>query len=178
MSSHTTLQQKPMASTADPPARDPAAVLSHVQAHWAKMQPNSPIYNFFFAEIAFASAVASPQGRIVARFPVRAAHVNSKGGLHGAVSAALVDWAGGMALAASGLEATGVSVDIHVSYAAAAREGDEIEVEGWVVRRGRTLGFTGVAGGWWLRGVIRSILGGRRRMGRRGLMAQSYLLVE
>jgi len=125
-------------------APDPPAVLAHVRQHWAGMQPKSPIYNFFFPEIAFVSAVGAPQGRIVARFPVRPTHVNSKGGFHGAVSAALVDWAGGMALAASGLSSTGVSVDIHISYASAAREGDEIEVEAWVVRRGRTLGFTAV----------------------------------
>jgi len=125
-------------------AADPAAVLAHVEQHWAAMQPHSPVYDFFFAELALVSAVAAPQARVVARLPVRARHVNSKGGLHGAVSAALVDWAGGMALAASGLHATGVSVDIHVSYVAAARERDELEVEAWVVRRGRTLGFTGV----------------------------------
>ena len=131
-----------MASTSE--STDASAVLAHVQQHWAAMQPRSPVYNFFFSEIALVSAVSTPQARVVARFPVRAVHVNSKGGLHGAVSAALVDWAGGMALAASGLESTGVSVDIHVSYASAAREGDDIEVEAWVVRRGRSVGFTGV----------------------------------
>lgn len=39
---------------------------------------------------------------------------------------------------------TGVSTDMHLSYCSTAREGDTLEVEAWVSRRGRKLGFTGL----------------------------------
>lgn len=53
---------------------------------------------------------------------------------------------------------TGVSTDMHLSYCSTAREGDTLEVEAWVSRRGKKLGFTGfeirkrVEGGGWERG--------------------------
>lgn len=131
---------------------DPAATLQHVRAHWAGIQPNSPIYGLFFAGIRIVDArredvgsSSSSGGRILARLPVVPIHVNSKHILHGAVSAALVDWAGGMAIAAAtGKNQTGVSVDIHISYVAAARAGDELEIEAWVQRVGRSLAYTSV----------------------------------
>ena len=56
-----------------------------------------------------------------------------------------MDWAGGLAIAAWDLRgATGVSVDINVSYLSSARLGDEIEIEGRVERVGGSLGFTEV----------------------------------
>ena len=61
------------------------------------------------------------------------------------MSAAIVDWAGGMAIAAHTLrDATGVSVDIHVAYHAGARAGDEVEIEGVAERVGANLAFTRV----------------------------------
>ncbi|CAK7245646.1 MAG: hypothetical protein STHCBS139747_007230 [Sporothrix thermara] len=131
---------------------DPAATLAHVRTHWAGIQPNSPIYNLFFGGIRIVDArredvgsSSTSGGRILARLPVVPIHVNSKHILHGAVSAALVDWAGGMAIAAAtGRHQTGVSVDIHVSYVAAARAGDELEIEAWVQRVGRSLAYTSV----------------------------------
>ncbi|KIH92808.1 thioesterase family protein [Sporothrix brasiliensis 5110] len=131
---------------------DPAATLTHVRAHWASILPSSPIYSLFFAGIRIADArredvgsESSSGGRILARLPVGGIHVNSKNILHGAVSAALVDWAGGMAIAAAtGRSQTGVSVDIHISYVAAARVGDELEIEAWVQRVGGTLAYTSV----------------------------------
>ncbi|KAL1889256.1 hypothetical protein Sste5346_009010 [Sporothrix stenoceras] len=131
---------------------DPAATLQHVRAHWAGIQPNSPIYGLFFSGIRIVDArredvgsAATSGGRILARLPIVPIHVNSKNILHGAVSAALVDWAGGMAIAAAtGKNQTGVSVDIHISYVAAARAGDELEIEAWVQRVGRSLAYTSV----------------------------------
>ncbi len=81
---------------------------------------------------------------MVARLPVGAHLLNSKGGLHGSVSATIVDWAGGMAIASTGLEKTGVSTDIHVSYVSAAKLGDTLTIEGNVSRVGKNLGFTTV----------------------------------
>ncbi|EPE03829.1 thioesterase family protein [Ophiostoma piceae UAMH 11346] len=126
------------------------STLDHVRAHWAGIQPNSPIYNLFFSDIRVVSAVSSEaapdkRGRVLARLPVAPIHVNSKQILHGAVSAALIDWAGGMAIAAaSGTDKTGVSVDIHISYVSAARAGDELEIEAWVSRVGKQLAYTNI----------------------------------
>lgn len=115
--------------------------LAHVRAHWAGIEPKSPIYGLFFGQIRLVSA---RNGRVLARLPIAPIHVNSKQILHGAVSGALVDWAGGMAIASTGRANTGVSVDIHISYVGAARAGDELEIEAWVQRAGRTLAYTSV----------------------------------
>lgn len=115
--------------------------LGHVRAHWAGIEPNSPIYGLFFGGIRLVSAT---NGRVIARLSLAPIHVNSKHILHGAVSAALVDWAGGMAIASTGRHNTGVSVDIHISYVSGARAGDELEIEAWVQRVGRSLAYTSV----------------------------------
>ncbi len=128
-----------MSETASP---SQLAILEHVRQHWEGIRPNSPVYGFFFSDIQLVSA--NEAGRIIARLPVSSAHINSKKILHGAVSATLVDWAGGMAIASTGRDRTGVSVDIHVSYASAAREGDTLEIEAWVNRLGKKLAFTTV----------------------------------
>lgn len=115
--------------------------LESVQACWARISQNSPVYNFFFSEIVLVSAT---NGSMVATLPVTANHLNSKGGLHGSVSATIVDWAGGMAIASTGLEKTGLSTDIHVSYVSTAKSGDVLTIEGDVSKVGRNMGFTTV----------------------------------
>ncbi|EXJ61446.1 uncharacterized protein A1O5_11762 [Cladophialophora psammophila CBS 110553] len=112
-----------------------------VQACWARVSQNSPVYKFFLSDIELVSAT---DGSMVARLPVSANLLNSKGGLHGSVSATIVDWAGGMAIASTGLEKTGLSTDIHVSYVSTAKLGDVLTIEGNVSKVGRNLGFTTV----------------------------------
>ena len=59
------------------------------------------------------------------------------------MSAAVVDWAGAMAIATWDLrEKTGVSVDIHVRYLSSAAEGDEVEIEGVAEKVGSSVAFT------------------------------------
>lgn len=135
-----------MASSSQPPAapRQETDVLEHVRAHWATIQPKSVVYNFFFPSIRIISATTA-SGRVIAHLPVESQHINSKNILHGSVSATLIDWAGGMSIAAAKtLDKTGVSVDIHVSYVGAAKEGDVLEIESWVSKVGRNLAFTSV----------------------------------
>lgn len=115
--------------------------LESVQACWARVSQNSPVYQFFFSDIVLVSA---EHGSMVASLPVHPNLLNSKGGLHGSVSATIIDWAGGMAIASTGLEKTGVSTDIHVSYVSTAKLGDVLMIEGTVSRVGRNLGFTTV----------------------------------
>jgi acyl-coenzyme A thioesterase 13 len=102
----------------------------------------SPIYAFILSSVVLTHASA---GLIIARLVLEANHVNSGGGLHGGVSATLVDWAGGTAISSHDLRGrTGVSVDIHVEYLASAKVGDEIEIEGRADRIGGSLAFTSV----------------------------------
>jgi acyl-coenzyme A thioesterase 13 len=59
------------------------------------------------------------------------------------VSATLIDWVGGIAIAAwDNREKAGVSTDIHISYVSSAKEGDSIEIEGKCDKVGGTLAFT------------------------------------
>ncbi|KAK0662459.1 HotDog domain-containing protein [Cercophora samala] len=119
---------------------DPS-ILSHVQSTWDFIRPNSSIYNHLLSDIRL---VAATKGRIIAHLDVTPIHTNSKNILHGAVSGTLCDWAGGMAIAAeTGLQKTGVSTDMHVSYCSTAKVGDTLEIEAWVGRAGKNLGFTG-----------------------------------
>ncbi|KIW24367.1 uncharacterized protein PV07_10085 [Cladophialophora immunda] len=115
--------------------------LESVQACWARVSQNSPVYKFFFSDIELVSAT---DGSMVARLPVSATLLNSKGGLHGSVSATIVDWAGGMAIASTGLEKTGLSTDIHVSYVSTAKLGDTLTIEANVSKVGKNMGFTTV----------------------------------
>ena len=115
--------------------------LDHVERCWSRIRQSSPVYTFFFSNITLVSAST---GLVTAQLAVEAQHVNSKAGLHGSVSATIVDWAGGMAIASHGLEHTGLSVDLHVTYVSTAREGDVLTIEGRTNKVGRNLGFTSV----------------------------------
>jgi acyl-coenzyme A thioesterase 13 len=116
------------------------AIKSHIEHLVCTNLPNSAIYNFLLSDVRIASAT---RGTVKARLTLTRNHINSGGGIHGAVSAAIVDWAGGMAIATWDLRAkTGVSVDIHVRYLSSAREGDEIEIEGTAEKIGGSLAFT------------------------------------
>jgi acyl-coenzyme A thioesterase 13 len=115
--------------------------LESVNSCWARISKSSPVYNFFFTEIEVISA---QKGSMIARLPVGPNHINSKQTLHGSVSATIVDWAGGMAIASTGLESTGFSTDIHVTYVSTAKEGDVLTIEGKTSRVGKNMGFTSV----------------------------------
>jgi acyl-coenzyme A thioesterase 13 len=122
-------------------ASAPEDPLAAVNAAWQRKKPDSPIYAFLLDQVSFVSATS---GTIVAQLPLGKNHVNSKGGLHGAVSATLVDWAGGMAIASTGAEKSGVSTDIHISYLNPAKVGDTLTIEGKVSKHGRSLAYTTV----------------------------------
>jgi acyl-coenzyme A thioesterase 13 len=119
------------------PAPDP---LASVHACWSRIS-SSPVYTFFFSDIKIVSASV---GSMIARLTVGPNHLNSKGTLHGSVSATIVDWAGGMAIATHGLEKTGLSTDIHVTYSSGAKLGDVLTIEGKTTKVGRNMGFTTV----------------------------------
>jgi acyl-coenzyme A thioesterase 13 len=113
--------------------------LEHVQGVWDRMKGNSPIYDFLLTN---AILVSARKGIVTARLLLEANHVNSKGSIHGAVSATIVDWSGGLAIATHGLEKTGASIDIHVTYIGGAQIGDIIEIEATANKVGRSVAFT------------------------------------
>ena len=121
--------------------KEKSSELQLVRSFWARTKSKSPIYNFLLNDIEIFTAES---GFMRARLRVLPVHLNSKGTLHGTVSACLTDWAGGMAIATVGLEKTGVSTDIHTTYISTAKEGDLIEVEARVNKLGASLAFTAV----------------------------------
>ncbi len=116
-----------------------AAVLRHVHAYWDMKKGHSPIYDFLLPDVVISEA---SKGRVLARLPVVQNHVNYRGTVHGAVSASLVDWSGGMAISSHGVEQTGVSISIHIDYVGTARVGDTLVIEAVAHRVGRTMAFT------------------------------------
>lgn len=118
-----------------------ATALENVLNVWNRTKQNSPIYNFLLDDVDVYEA---SKGVVRSKIRVSAQHLNSKNGLHGAFSACVVDWAGGMAIASHGFESTGVSTDIHVSYLSKASLGDWLEIESRTDKVGKTLGYTSV----------------------------------
>jgi acyl-coenzyme A thioesterase 13 len=115
--------------------------LVHVQEVWDRMKLNSPLYSFLLQNVSLVSA---SNGNVQARLAIETCHLNSKGTLHGCVSASLVDWAGGMAIASTGLSSTGVSTDMHTTLIATARKDDVLNIMAKANKVGSTLAFTGI----------------------------------
>ena len=113
--------------------------LDRVKASWAVMKAGSPIYKFLLDDVDIYSV---GNGIVLARLTVMPIHLNSKGTLHGTVSACITDWAGGLAIASTGREKTGLSTDIHTTFVSAARLGDELKIEGRASKVGNRLAFT------------------------------------
>ena len=75
-------------------------------------------------------SVDEESGDVVATISVEERVCNSYGTLHGGVAATLVDIIGTMCCLAKDHTRAGVSVEINVSYASAAKEGAELELRG------------------------------------------------
>lgn len=121
-------------------AANDADILAHVDQFWQRRKPNSPVYQFLLDDIALTYA---SKGVVRARLLLTKNHVNTHGGIHGSVTATLIDWVGGIAIAAyDNRDKAGVSTDIHISYQSSAKVGDWVEIEGRVGKVGGTLAFT------------------------------------
>ncbi|RAO66549.1 uncharacterized protein BHQ10_002561 [Talaromyces amestolkiae] len=114
------------------------SVLTHVQNVWETQRSNSPIYAFLLTDVTIEDA---SEGTIRARLLLNQNHTNSKGSLHGTMTACLIDWIAGMVIASYGSTYTGVSTDIHVSYLTGAKEGEVLEITGRSMKMGGTLAF-------------------------------------
>ena len=82
------------------------------------------------------------EGRVVMSIKLEDRHMNPGGVLHGGVLTTLMDEATAHAIATvRGLEAPLATVDMNVSFLAAARPGDELECEARTLRIGSSVAF-------------------------------------
>lgn len=79
-------------------------------------------------------------GKCTAEFKVGPEHLNRGGFLHGGFTATIVDMVTTYALMSKPCNA-GVSVDLHVTYLKAAKEGDTIVVSANTIKAGKKLAF-------------------------------------
>ncbi|KAL9053406.1 MAG: hypothetical protein Q9162_004776 [Coniocarpon cinnabarinum] len=119
-----------------------ASAFAHVQTHVDFLLANSPIYAHLFHNVVLHAVTP---GRVIVHLALLPIHLNSKLSLHGSVSATLVDFMGGVAIASyDERNNTGVSTDMHISFLSGAKAGETLEVEGKVERCGGTLAYTTV----------------------------------
>jgi acyl-coenzyme A thioesterase 13 len=115
---------------------------THIESVMHRLQNKSAVYGILLRKTVLVRAT---QGTVITRLVLEPDHVNSSGGLHGAVSAAIVDFVTGLAISSWDLrETTGASVDMHLSYLSTAAVGDTLEVESKAERVGGNLAYVTV----------------------------------
>ena len=115
--------------------------LTHVQDLVNHLTNNSPIYKYALASVQVVGV--SPPGVVTFHLALGPEHMNSKSGLHGAVSGTIVDFSTSVAIAASDMRSsTGASVDMHMSYLSSASVGDTLEIVATAERVGGNLAYT------------------------------------
>ncbi|CAI5441538.1 unnamed protein product [Caenorhabditis angaria] len=87
-------------------------------------------------------AIQADEGRLKVEFKVEQDMTNHFGTLHGGYTATIVDIFTTAALMCTKHEHPGVSVDLHVTYLAAAKVGETLVLDSTVTKQGRTLAFT------------------------------------
>lgn len=103
---------------------------------------NSERYDQVLKKLKFLTV---GNGNCVAELKVEKEHTNPMGGLHGGLSATLVDNVSTYALMshANG-ERPNVSVNMQMEYLKSAKEGDEILIDAKTLKAGKTLAFLAV----------------------------------
>jgi len=96
----------------------------------------------FQAFMAKCRIIDTQEGRVRIELDVAKEHTNAFGTLHGGCTATMVDTVTTSALVATSRGEPGVSVDLAVSYLAAANLGETVVVEGSVIKLGKSLAFT------------------------------------
>lgn len=87
--------------------------------------------------------IGALRGRVEFELDITKDHVNRLGILHGGTIASMVDLGGSLAVASTGLYATGVSTDLNVTYlASGGKIGDKIKATATVDKIGKTLAYT------------------------------------
>ncbi|KAK5649999.1 hypothetical protein RI129_001028 [Pyrocoelia pectoralis] len=106
--------------------------------NWFKNITTDTTFNRVLQKI---SIIKAENGSCVAEMKIEKEHVNSKGGLHGGLTATIVDVLTSCALLTRDSRPN-ISVDIHVSYLKEALNGNEILINAETIKCGKTLGFT------------------------------------
>ncbi|NWQ79478.1 ACO13 thioesterase, partial [Columbina picui] len=88
--------------------------------------------------------LSATPGKVVCEMKVEEEHTNRFGTLHGGLTATLVDVISTAALIHTERAAPGVSVDMNITYASAAKIGEEILITAQVLKQGRNLAFATV----------------------------------
>ncbi|XP_071964371.1 acyl-coenzyme A thioesterase 13-like [Antedon mediterranea] len=86
--------------------------------------------------------VSAKPGHCVCRLKVDEEHLNMYGTMHGGYISTLIDSVTTFALLSTEAGTAGVSVNLNVSFHKAAKPGDEVTIDGKVMKQGRTLAFT------------------------------------
>ncbi|OAA50390.1 thioesterase family protein [Metarhizium rileyi] len=119
-----------------------AARTATVHALQQSLLAKSPIYGLILSDIQLTKVIP---GTVTLQLKLSATHLNSKGSLHGAVSATLVDFVTGLAICSHDLrERTGASVDMHLSFLSTAKAGDTVLIHSTAERVGGSLAFVSV----------------------------------
>ncbi|XP_040378887.1 acyl-coenzyme A thioesterase 13-like [Oryza brachyantha] len=87
---------------------------------------------------------AAEHGRLLCSFVVTPRIASPAGYLLSGVTATLGDQLGSAVFFCSGLRASGVSIELSLSYVDVASVGEEIEVEGKLLRAGKSVGVVSV----------------------------------
>jgi acyl-coenzyme A thioesterase 13 len=85
------------------------------------------------------------QGTVTCSLVVEEGLQNAYSTLHGGAVATLVDVVGTLALLTKDVTKPGVSVELSVTFVAAAKAGEAVRAEGRVLKHGKRLGFTEVS---------------------------------
>lgn len=96
--------------------------------------------NHLFLFVKQVEIVGGSEGHCLAEFVVQKQDLNRWGGLHGGFTATVVDNVTTFALVSDESQ-PGVTVDLHVSYLRAAKEGDVIVVDAKTVKSGKRLAY-------------------------------------
>lgn len=93
---------------------DGTECFDHARRHVDFLLQNSPIYAHLFSSIRLVTASSSS---VVTNLSLEPFHLNSKGSLHGSITATIVDFMGGLAIACFDLRpTTGVSTSFQYLF--------------------------------------------------------------
>ncbi|EPQ25711.1 uncharacterized protein PFL1_06705 [Pseudozyma flocculosa PF-1] len=126
------------------PAEQLPVTLQQLNLVHAKVLEANPVYTFLLSDLTLTSVAP---GVVTAELPVTRNLMNSHNILHGCTSATIIDWIGGIVIASTSpdrFQKRGVSVDIHVTYVGAAKEGETLLIKGTAQKVGSRLAFINV----------------------------------
>ncbi|XP_062225691.1 uncharacterized protein LOC133924256 isoform X2 [Phragmites australis] len=118
---------------------EPTATVSEITG---SVPPRLHFYDPFV--LSGVGVESAEHGRLLCSFVVTPRLASSAGYLRSGVTATLADQVGSAVFYCSGLASSGVSVEISVSYVDVAAVGEEIEVEGKLLRAGKSVGVVSV----------------------------------